>query len=333
MGDEELTEESAPSDGRRFLRGLISSASLSRAICLSVANIAVLAVIYLTCRHGPLLVHWQAQVIVAYAVLFSSGFVAVHQWIYWAKPTRRLSQLLPLVQRGHEPIEELGKIRGGMTELVAQTQQLLREIRRQKAEVSQLETELNQRVASRTDALERSLGVMKQHASRDALTGLLNRRVLDETLPAMMERCRAESLPLSLLMIDVDNFKPLNDTLGHAAGDDLLRSLGQLFRSDLLDGDSAFRYGGDEFVLLLPAATRDEAKARAHRLAKLVEVMTRNLVVAKAPQLSIGLLSLADAPGADPESFLRAADRLLYRIKATRRGRRASDTAPKTAAG
>jgi diguanylate cyclase (GGDEF)-like protein len=333
MGDEDLTEESAPFHGRRFLRGLVSSASLSRAICLSVANIAVLALIYLSCRHGSLVVHWQVQVMLAYAMLFSSGFVAVHQWIYWAKPTRRLLELLPLVRRGHEPIEELSKIRGGLTELAEETQLLLRELRRQKAEVSQLELELSQRVASRTDALERSLGVMKQHASRDALTGLLNRRVLDETLPTMMERCRAENLPLSLMMIDVDNFKPLNDTLGHAAGDDLLRSLGQLFRSTLLGDDAAFRYGGDEFVLLLLGTDRDEAKARGHRLAKLVEAMTVTLAVAKPPQLSIGLLSLADAPNSDPESFLRAADRLLYRIKAARRNRRVSDTPLKSVAG
>jgi diguanylate cyclase (GGDEF)-like protein len=333
MGDEDLTEESAPSHGRRFLRGLVSSAKISRAICLTVANIAVLALIYLFCRRAPLLMHWEVQVSIAYAMLFSSGFVAVHQWIYWAKPTRRLLELLPLVRRGHEPIEGLGKISGGLTDLAEETQHLLRELRRQKAEVAQLELELSQRVASRTDALERSLGVMKQHASRDALTGLLNRRVLDETLPTMMERCRAENLPLSLMMIDVDNFKPLNDTLGHAAGDDLLRSLGQLFRSTLLDGDAAFRYGGDEFVLLLPATSQEEAKSRAHQLAKLVEAMTITLAVARPPQLSIGLLSMADAPDSDAESFLRAADRLLYRIKAARRSRRASDIILKAAAG
>jgi len=307
MGDEDLTEESAPSHGRRFLRGLVSSAKISRAICLTVANIAVLALIYLFCRRAPLLMHWEVQVSIAYAMLFSSGFVAVHQWIYWAKPTRRLLELLPLVRRGHEPIEGLGKISGGLTDLAEETQHLLRELRRQKAEVAQLELELSQRVASRTDALERSLGVMKQHASRDALTGLLNRRVLDETLPTMMERCRAENLPLSLMMIDVDNFKPLNDTLGHAAGDD--------------------------FVLLLPATSQEEAKSRAHQLAKLVEAMTITLAVARPPQLSIGLLSMADAPDSDAESFLRAADRLLYRIKAARRSRRASDIILKAAAG
>jgi diguanylate cyclase (GGDEF)-like protein len=186
--------------------------------------------------------------------------------------------------------------------------------------------ELSQRVARRTDALERSLGAMRQQASRDALTGLLNRRVLDEALPVILQRCRAANLPLSLMMIDIDNFKPLNDTLGHAAGDDLLRSIGQLFRSTLVGAEAAYRYGGDEFVVVLPEVAPQDAKNRAQQLAKLVEALTSTLAVAKKPRLSIGLISLADAPQADADTFLREADRLLYRLKASRRNRRVSDS-------
>ena len=326
MDDDNLQDQLATPVNRRFFPLRFSSNGIARTLCLAIANLSVLALIRLFYHRAPLELHWELQVFIAYTVLFISGFVAVHQWLYWSRPSKRLLRLLPLVRRGHEPIETLGKVRGGLTDLALEVQQLFQELRSQKAHVSQMQLELSQRVASRTDALERSLGAMRQQASRDALTGLFNRRVLDETLPVILHRCRTANLPMSLMMIDIDNFKTLNDTLGHAAGDELLRSIGQLFRSTLLEGDAAYRYGGDEFVVVLPEVSPQEAKSRAHQVAKLVVAVARPLPVANPPRLSSGLISLAAAPLADADTFLREADRLLYRLKASRRNRRSSDS-------
>jgi diguanylate cyclase (GGDEF)-like protein len=143
---------------------------------------------------------------------------------------------------------------------------------------------------------------------------LLNRRALDETLPKVVQQSQKSDVPSAVMMIDVDNFKPLNDTLGHAAGDDLLRSLGQLLRST---NDLAFRYGGDEFVILLPETPITFAKEMAQRLIALVDQMTKSMPVKNPPRLSIGAIAMA--PNQPATDLLRQADRVLYAIKAARK--------------
>src|ERR1700733_6360767 len=163
----------------------------------------------------------------------------------WAGPMRELQTILPQMQSGDLPIEELSRIGGGMTPLVPLIRQLMHDLKRQKMLVAELHREVDQRVAGRTNALERKPGSMRQQAVQDVLTGLFNRRMFDEHLPQIAERCAAEKIELSLLAIDVDNFKKLNDTLGHGAGDELLRNIGQIIRSGIREEDAAFRLGGD----------------------------------------------------------------------------------------
>ena len=150
-----------------------------------------------------------------------------------------------------QPIEDLAAVRGRLAPIAMHIHEMLREIRSQKTALAEMDHEVRQRIANRTEALERKIGSLKHQATRDVLTGLLNRRALDDHLSRVIEQNIAASMPVSVLMIDVDNFKPLNDTLGHAAGDELLRSIGQIFRSTLRDRDTAFRCGGDEFVIVL----------------------------------------------------------------------------------
>ena len=133
---------------------------------------------------------------------------------------------------------------------------MLRDSRRKRAEAAALEHETRQRIANRTDALERTIGSLRQQATRDVLTGLFNRRMLEEYLPQAVKRCKEARIGLCLLMIDVDHFKLLNDTLGHAAGDELLKTIGQLIRSTIREKDLAFRCGGDEFVVQLEGMRR-----------------------------------------------------------------------------
>jgi diguanylate cyclase (GGDEF)-like protein len=237
----------------------------------------------------------------------------------WARPMRQLQTLLPQVQSGDLPIEELSKIGGGMTPLMPQIRQLMHDLRRQKMLVVELHREVDQRVAGRTNALERKLGSMRQQAVQDVLTGLFNRRMFDEHLPQIVQRCAAEKIELSLLAIDVDNFKKLNDTLGHGAGDELLRNIGQIVRSGIREEDAAFRLGGDEFAVVLPGAKLAAAQKLAQRLMDLVDALAKPLHVTQPPRLSIGVASISQLPAnASVREFVELADQKLYEVKAER---------------
>ena len=148
---------------------------------------------------------------------------------------------------------------------------------------------MHQHVANRTDALERTIGSLRQQATRDALTGLFNRRMLDQFLPQEIEQCWREKTNLAVLMIDVDYFKILNDTLGHAAGDELLRNIGQIIRSSIRENDAAFRCGGDEFVVVLPETGETAASSFAERFQSLVKGLARTLRIPQQPGFQSGL--------------------------------------------
>ncbi len=248
-----------------------------------------------------------------------AGLVAMLHERHWSRPRRALLQLLSEIRAGLAPIEELSRIGGGMAPLIPAIQQLLRELREQKLAVAQARHEMSQRVANRTDALERRIGSLRQQMARDALTGVFNRRVLDRCLPEMLARCTAARLDLSVLMIDVDNFKPLNDTLGHTAGDELLRDIGRIIRSGIRGQDAAFRVGGDEFVILLPGAGPQVAAALSARLDQLVDALTKPLHLAHRPRLSIGAASLSQFPDAQASELIAQADQRSYQTKAARK--------------
>jgi diguanylate cyclase (GGDEF)-like protein len=168
-------------------------------------------------------------------------------------------------------------------------------------------------------ALEREMGSLRQQATRDALTGLFNRRMLDGFLPQMAEKCAAEQTDLSLLMMDVDHFKHLNDTMGHKAGDELLRDIGQIIRSGIREQDAGFRVGGDEFVIVLPEATPEAATSLAVRLTDLVDGLTKPLHLEFKPRLSIGVVSMSELTSADVRELLSKADKRAYEVKLSRR--------------
>jgi two-component system cell cycle response regulator len=124
---------------------------------------------------------------------------------------------------------------------------------------------------------------------------------------------------LTVLMIDVDYFKQLNDTLGHAAGDDLLRAIGQIIRSAIRGNDMAFRCGGDEFVVLMVDSNRTAGAGLAERLITLVDALTKTIRVAKPPRLSIGLSEFGEDLSCTATELLEHADRALYEVKAKRK--------------
>jgi diguanylate cyclase (GGDEF)-like protein len=263
--------------------------------------------------------HWVNSVLVPAGIMLAIGLFVLRVELRWARPARTLADLLAQVRAGDAAIEALSDIRGGLVDLVPVIQQVLHDTRQQKQALAELNDEIRQRVANRTDALERQIGSLRQQATRDSLTGLFNRRMLDAYLPQLLARCRTERLDLSLLMIDVDHFKPLNDTLGHGAGDNLLRDIAHIIRSSVRDQDAAFRIGGDEFAVLLPGAGDPVAQAIASRMRDLVDALARPLRVPVAPALSIGVASLSQMRNSDAPAMLKEADRKLYEMKAARR--------------
>jgi diguanylate cyclase (GGDEF)-like protein len=237
---------------------------------------------------------------------------------HWVAPARRITTLIRDIRAGEAPSEELADIRGGLHGVADEVKSLIQELRQQRQTNAQLSDEIRQRIANRTSALERKLGSLRQQAFRDSLTGLHNRRMLDQFLPQAVRHCLSEERPLAVLMIDVDNFKELNDTLGHAAGDRLLRSLGQIIHSTIRDGDAAFRWGGDEFVIVLPGANAAAARAVAERMQSLTAALAGTFKLSRRPHLSIGACTLADLSDPTPENLLGRADELLYAHKPSR---------------
>lgn len=161
-------------------------------------------------------------------------------------------------------------------------------------------------LASRQVALEHQL---KRLTVTDDLTGLYNQRDLFEQLPRVLERAQRDGNACSLCLFDLDGFKEYNDTHGHLEGDRLLRTVGAVVsRTIRARTDRAFRYGGDEFVLLLPHTSRAEAQVLVDRLRKAVSE-----ALAGAVGFSAGIAEYS--PGMESRDFIEAADRLMYRAK------------------
>jgi diguanylate cyclase (GGDEF)-like protein/PAS domain S-box-containing protein len=160
---------------------------------------------------------------------------------------------------------------------------------------------------------------LKELSIRDPLTGLFNRRYLHEALGRELERSQRYGHRLALLMLDLDNFREVNNRFGHAKGDEVLRELAQLLRENVRASDLVFRYGGDEFLILMPE-TEVEPKQAVGRLKRAVEEWNKEKQ-AKGFDLrlglSIGAVSWSPKEGRSPsiEELLDSADRLLYREK------------------
>ncbi len=239
----------------------------------------------------------------------------------WMNPMRRVAALAERAHQGEISVEEFTSSpvsSGKFKPLVLVIAGILLDLKQQRAERAALEQEVRDRIANRTDALERRIGSLQLQATRDALTGLGNRRGMDAELPRVIEAFKSNSVDTALLMIDVDNFKSLNDTLGHAAGDQLLKEIGQLIRSTLRGKDQAYRCGGDEFVVLLHSCDADAAVVIARRLESLVRSLTKPLKVACPPQLSIGTCAVSELDPPTAELLKQTADARLYHVKATR---------------
>jgi two-component system, cell cycle response regulator len=166
------------------------------------------------------------------------------------------------------------------------------------------------------DNLEKSQKALIELATMDGLTGIFNRREFNRRLTIEIERSRREGYPVSLLMVDIDHFKKLNDTYGHQSGDDALRHISALIKTEVRPGDLPARYGGEEFIVILPYANSDDAFVVAERLRNLIAA--REIAIQDYQKVRVtASLGCATFPvdAQTEQSLIAMADAALYRAK------------------
>ena len=173
------------------------------------------------------------------------------------------------------------------------------------------------------------LNSLRTQSIRDPLTGLFNRRYLEESLDRELERARRRSKPVVVLMLDIDHFKQFNDSFGHEAGGVMLTAVGSLFKRMSRGEDIACRYGGEEFTIILPECSADSALQRANeiRLAATRLQVKHHGRSLKEMTISIGIAVFPEA-GTTRELLIAVADAALYRAKASGRNRVVMGAAP-----
>jgi diguanylate cyclase (GGDEF)-like protein len=155
---------------------------------------------------------------------------------------------------------------------------------------------------------------VKNLATRDALTGLHNYRYFHEALGQEVERARRYNMPLSLLFLDIDDFKQINDTLGHQHGDAIIREVGSILKGGIRLADLLCRYGGDEFVLLMSQTPLEQAWLLAERLRRLI-ARTPITQAGQSSQLTVSIGVAGLTAGMSLEDLIKAADAALYQAK------------------
>lgn len=240
-------------------------------------------------------------------------------------------------------IDELRMVVGTLVrnaELEAEREELLEQLRStveqleaRNAELRRKESELAAQVAARTldlrqsnEGLRRANDRLRELALRDGLTGLFNHRAFMEQLARELSRCRRYARPFSLLFLDLDDFKIVNDTHGHRVGDDVLRGVAELLCSGptaLRHSDFSARYGGEEFCVILPETSFDGGCATAERIRRGLEQFPW---LERVPQLihpltvSVGVAGFPDHADST-EGLLEAADAALYEAKRSGKNR------------
>lgn len=172
------------------------------------------------------------------------------------------------------------------------------------------------RIRALTQDLESKSKALARLASVDGLTGIANRRAFDERLPAELESSVKSGTVFSLLLVDIDHFKRVNDTFGHAVGDQLLTSFGKLLSELTRACDLPFRYGGEEFAVLATNTSAQQAVFLAQRLRSAFSLRTQEATACGSQTISIGVCGCDQVRSPSVSRLIEAADAALYRAKA-----------------
>ncbi len=266
---------------------------------------------------GVAAVQWQLSVWVIVVGVFVVATALSRVASNWAAaPVEELAHRLERVARPDRPATTQG-LPAERDDEIGRVYRAVRRIAehaiRQRHEASRLRRTLDSSIA---DATRKATVQLSQMAMRDPLTNLGNRRFLDEHLDQLVRSCAEAHTDLIAVAIDLDNFKAVNDELGHAAGDELLIFAATLIRGSIRDDDVAIRMGGDEFIVLMPGCELERAVSFVERLRKLFAEHVRvTLPEQLQPGLSAGIASLLRDRVRDGQSLIESADRYLYRAK------------------
>ena len=180
---------------------------------------------------------------------------------------------------------------------------------------------LRARLAAQKQELAQALALNRELATRDALTGLLNRRAMVELLGREHPRIERGQGPLAVALLDIDLFKRINDNLGHGVGDDVLRRFAAILKAQLRAADALARWGGEEFLLLMPGTHLDDARLVLDRLRRAVHASDEFAAIAADLKVtfSAGLVEVGE--GESQDAALERADRALYQAKERGRNR------------
>lgn len=235
--------------------------------------------------------------------------------IWCWKPLEELILLLQRIDKKDRPkqiqslplqrVDEVGQIARVIHELMAWTI-------REHIQVRQLRKSFADEVEK---AINRATTDLKNMAMRDPLTGLGNRRFVDENLEELVKSARNTQTDLVCIGFDVDNFKQVNDTLGHAVGDELLIFIASLIQASVRGDDYPIRIGGDEFVLLMPGCDMDHGTRITQRMVVLFRQHCQMAFPSVPVSLSVGLASLAQDNPEDGRALMELADQRLYDAK------------------
>jgi diguanylate cyclase (GGDEF)-like protein len=252
--------------------------------------------------------------------LFTALAIVAGGYMVWdiGRTVARVARMLGEEGRLGELVERRGEA-GTLMQTIAR---MLETIEQQASEINSF--------ASRLDAaykeLENTNTRLKETSFKDEVTGLYNRRFFSIRLEEEMQRHRRFNHPVSVVLMDLDGFKAVNDELGHAVGDESLRDVAQILVKHSRGINVVARYGGDEFVVLLVETSRAGARLYADRIRHVVS--THAFAHGKPLTASFGLASLPDDDAATAEELVRAADEALYAAKRAGKNQVATTDSP-----
>jgi diguanylate cyclase (GGDEF)-like protein len=229
-----------------------------------------------------------------------------------ARPLNRLTVFTPAIEnRPSLPSAEWRET----TQITSLLMELIGRLNENDARTYRLQRDAAHRLRECEADYGRELRRVRERATTDPLTGVRNRAFLEAHGPSLFDRHKELGHPLAVIMMDVDDFKAYNDAHGHQAGDALLRFLGALLRGSVRPEVHAVRYGGDEFLLLMPGASASAAQAICQRLIKLFAQYTPCVQAHQGLSLSAGVAALPDDSCTDIWQLIARADRGLYHAK------------------
>jgi diguanylate cyclase (GGDEF)-like protein len=226
--------------------------------------------------------------------------------------------------RSDRSSDELTVLQKRVNDLQRNLHEYLERQRRDEEELAAHRDRLAELVSEKTRELEDVVKQLHEASRTDPLTGLPNRRCFDEAKELELVRVQRHHRPLSLLLLDVDHFKRYNDAYGHAAGDDCLRAVAQVLQANFRATDVVARVGGEEFAVLLPETTIDQAMVLGERLVERVrqrDIAHRASDIAPCVTISVGAAQFVAETMRDVDVLIQHADAALYRSKNSGRNR------------